>query len=141
VDKISETVHHKNEAMCFLVRDHLTMLLSFSRPLAAVAFSAWATLAFAAQNQTSPSTNWPTTVEGTVEDILSNMSDDVKMQIRISRKDHLIELHFGLMAGIRNRYGIGNGNDKLMLSACGHPCRPEDASIKIIEAVWDALQK
>jgi hypothetical protein len=124
-------------------REHLIMLLSFSRPLAgAVAFSAWATLAFAAQNQTSPpSNNWPTTVDGAVQDILSNMSDDVKMQIRISRKDHLIELHFGLMTGIRNRYGLGSGNDKLMLSACGHPCRPEDASIKIIEAVWDALQK
>ena len=80
------------------------MLLSFSRRLAgAVAFSAWATLAFAAQNQTSPpSNNWPTTVDGAVQDILSNMSDDVKMQIRISRKDHLIELHFRLMTGIRN---------------------------------------
>lgn len=84
------------------------MLLSFSRPLAgAVAFSAWATLAFAAQNQMSPpSNNWPTTVDGAVQDILSNMSDDVKMQIRISRKDHLIELHFGLMTGIRTM-GLG----------------------------------
>ena len=145
MDKVSESVDHKKRNYEFLVtyREHLIMLLSFSRPLAgAVVFSAWATLAFAAQNQTSPpSNNWPTTVDGAVQDILANMSDDVKMQIRISRKDRLIELHFGLMTGIRNRYGLGSGNDKLMLSACGHPCRPEDASIKIIEAVWDALQK
>jgi hypothetical protein len=119
------------------------MLFSFSTRLAkAVVFSAWSTLIFAAQNQTSPpSSNWPTTVEGAVQDILSYMSDNVKMQISISRKDHLIELHFGLMTGIRDRYGLGSGNNKLMLSACGRPCRPEDASIRIIEAVWDALQK
>jgi hypothetical protein len=125
VDKVSESVDHKKRNHEFLVthREHLIMLLSFSRPLAgAVASSAWAALAFAAQNQTSPPSNkWPTTVDGAVQDILSNMSEDVKMQIRVSRKDRLIELHFGLMTGIRNR--------------------PEGASIKIIEAVWDALQK
>jgi hypothetical protein len=114
-----------------------------SRSLAkAVVFSTWSTLAFAAPNQAPPPSNdWPTTVDGAVKDILSNMSDDVKMQVRISRKDRLVELHFGLMAGIRNRYGVGSGNNKLTLSACGHPCPPEEASIKIIEAVWDALQK
>jgi hypothetical protein len=89
------------------------MLFSFAKQLAeAVTFSVWATLAFAGQTQTSPpSNNWPTTVDGAVQDILSNMSDDVKMQIRISRKDHLIELHFGLMTGVRNRYGLGSGNE------------------------------
>lgn len=32
------------------------------------------------------------------------------------------------------------GNDKLILSACGRPCHPDDASMKIIEALWQALQ-
>jgi hypothetical protein len=105
------------------------------RLIAALAVFAWAICACAAQNQ-----NWPTTVDAAVQDILSNMSDDVKMQLRVFRKDRLIESHFGLMTGIRDRYGIGKGNNKLMLSACGHPCRPEEASIKIMEAVWDALQ-
>jgi Domain of unknown function (DUF6794) len=119
------------------------MLRSFTRSIGAtLAFSAWATFGVAAQNQTpSPSNTWPTTVDGAVHDILSNMSDDVKMQIRVTRRDNLLELHFGLLTGIRNRYGLWNGNDKLMLSACGRPCRPEDASIKIIEALWDELQK
>jgi hypothetical protein len=118
-------------------------LVSFAKSLTkAVAFSAWTTFAFAAQDQKSlPPSIWPTTVDAAVQDIISNMPDDVKMLIRISRRDRLIELHFGLMTDIRGRYGIGSGNDKLMLSACGHPCRPEDASIRIIEAVWDALRK
>jgi hypothetical protein len=108
----------------------------------ALAFSAWANFGFAAQNETPPpSNNWPTTVDDAVHDILSNLSDEEKMQIRITRKEGLMQLHFGLVTGIRDRYGIGRGNDKLMLSACGRPCRPEDASIKIIEALWDALQK
>jgi hypothetical protein len=39
------------------------------------------------------------------------------------------------------RIALWNGNERLILSACGRPCRPEDASIKIIEALWDELQK
>lgn len=80
-------------------------------------------------------------MDGAVHDILSNMSDDVKMQIRVSRRNSLVESHFGLMTGIRERYGLWNGNEQLILSACGHPCLPEDAAIKIIEALWDELQK
>jgi hypothetical protein len=119
------------------------MLYSLTKLIGAiVVFGVWANFGFAAQNQTlSPSNTWPTTVEGAVHDMLSNMSDDVKMQIRITRRDSLLELNYGLLTGIRNRYGLWNGNNKLMLSACGHPCRPEDASIKIIEALWDELQK
>jgi hypothetical protein len=99
------------------------------------------TLVVAAQNQLQSSKDWPTTVDAAVHDILSNLSDEEKMQIRITRKDGLMQLHFGLVTGIRNRYGLLKGNDKLLLSACGHPCRPDDASVKIIEALWEALQK
>jgi hypothetical protein len=41
---------------------------------------------------------------------------------------------------IRNRYGLWRGNDKLILSACGQPCHPDDASMKIIEAIWEEFR-
>ncbi|WP_456753598.1 DUF6794 domain-containing protein [Bradyrhizobium sp. USDA 4461] len=47
----------------------------------------------------------------------------------------------GFGTWIRNRYGLWRGNDKLILSACGFRCHPEDASMKIIEAVWQAQHK
>ena len=120
----------------------LNMPRSCTRSIAAAfVISAWMTLVVAAQNQLQSSKDRPTTVDAAVHDILSNLSDEEKMQIRITRKDGLMQLHFGLVTGIRNRYGLLKGNDKLLLSACGHPCRPDDASVKIIEALWEALQK
>ncbi len=32
-------------------------------------------------------------------------------------------------------------SSRLTVSACGQPCHPDDASMRIIEAVWQALQK
>jgi hypothetical protein len=34
--------------------------------------------------------------------------------------------------------GTWRGNEKLILSACAFPCHADDASGKILEAVWDA---
>jgi hypothetical protein len=43
--------------------------------------------------------------------------------------------------GIRNHYGLWHGNSRLIEAVCGGPCHPDDASIIIIEKVWDALQQ
>jgi hypothetical protein len=85
--------------------------------------------------------NWPVTVEGAVDDLLPRLSLSEKLMVRFMKKEDTISLHLGLGMLIRNRYGLWRGNDKLILSACGFPCHPDDASVKIIEAVWQELHK
>jgi hypothetical protein len=84
---------------------------------------------------------WPTTVEETVKDILSEMPEKDKELVRTTKKEDLIKFHHGWGTGIRNYYGLWRGNKKLLESACAKPCHPDDASMLIIEAVWSKLQK
>jgi hypothetical protein len=84
---------------------------------------------------------WPITVEQAVSDIIPRLSQFEKLKIRLTKKENTISLYFDLGTSIRNRYGLWRGNDKLMLSACGTRCHPDDASMKIIEALWQELQK
>jgi hypothetical protein len=84
---------------------------------------------------------WPITVEQAVSDIISRLSQFEKLKTRLTKKENTISLYFDPGTSIRNRYGLWRGNDKLILSACGTRCHPDDASMKIIEAVWQELQK
>lgn len=79
--------------------------------------------------------NWPVTVEEVVRDILPRITPYEKLEMMVTNKDHLNSMHFGLGLWVRNRYGLWRGNEKLILSACGFRCVPDDASAKIIEAV------
>jgi Domain of unknown function (DUF6794) len=86
--------------------------------------------------------NWPVTVDETVRDILPRISRLEKLRIRFMKKEEdTTALHFGLGLWIRNRYGLRRGNEKLLVSACGFRCQPDDASGKIIDAVWETLRK
>lgn len=88
MDKVSESIDRKKRNREFLVayREHLIMLLSFSERLAgAVAFGACATPCI--RRAKSNVAAFGQLVDGAGQNILSNMSDDVKIQIRISRKD------------------------------------------------------
>jgi hypothetical protein len=85
--------------------------------------------------------NWPITVEQAVSDILPRLSLFEKLKIKQTKKENTISLYLDLGTSIRNRYGLWRGNDKLILSACGTRCHPDDASMKIIEALWRELQK
>ena len=83
--------------------------------------------------------NWTTTVEATVDDIISNMSKKEIKRIRNSKKEDLIQYHFGWGTEIRNYYGLWY-NQKLREDACGKDCHPDSASMIIIEKVWEKLQ-
>lgn len=83
---------------------------------------------------------WFETVDAVVKDILERLPEEDKNRIRDSSKADLIQFHHGWGTGIRNYYGLWRGNDRLIASACGKPCHPDDASMIIIEAVWEALQ-
>jgi hypothetical protein len=82
------------------------------------------------------SENWPLTVEDTVRDLLPRISLSERLKIKLTKKENIIALYIDLGTQIRSRYGLWRGNDKLILSACGHRCHPDDASMKIIEALW-----
>ena len=84
----------------------------------------------------------PSTLAEAVAHILSEMSVDDKRLVRETKREDLIKFHFGWGMGIRNALGLWSGNDALLRSACCEGlCHPDDASMKIIEAVWDELQK
>ncbi len=85
--------------------------------------------------------NWPVTVEGVVDDLLPRLYLAEKLMIFFTKKERMTSLHFDLGLLIRNRYGLWRGNEKLMLAACGAPCHPDDASMPIVEAVWQALHR
>ena len=97
-------------------------------------------LAWPAEELLGPD-KWPTSVTETVRDIVQRMAEKDKEIVRTTKKEDLIKFHHGWGTGIRNHYGLWRGNDKLTLSACGKPCHPDEASMVIIEAVWQALQK
>ena len=82
---------------------------------------------------------WPRTVEEAVTRILAGMSDKDKALVKATAKEDLIEFHHGWGTGIRNRFGLWSGNKEL-LADC-HAKEPDEASMVIIEAVWQKLQE
>ena len=82
---------------------------------------------------------WPTTVQATVADLLSGMSNEERNTIKKTDESKLIMFHPSLGAYIRNHYGLWRGNERLIYSACGKPCHPDDASMIIIKATWRTL--
>jgi hypothetical protein len=73
--------------------------------------------------------------------IISRLPEKDRLLIKNTAKENLIQYHHGWGTSIRNYYGLWRGNKNLLVSACGEPCHPDDASMKIIEAVWKELQK
>ena len=82
----------------------------------------------------------PTTVAGVVRDIVARLPAEDRALIKSTRKQDLIKFH-GWRTQIRDRYGLWQSNSKLVEEACSGPCHPDDASMLIIQAVWQALQK
>jgi hypothetical protein len=82
---------------------------------------------------------WPKTVDEAVTSILADMKDADRTRIRDTKKEDLISFHHGWGTGIRDEFGLWRGNTNLM-TAC-HADHPDDASMVIIEAVWQKLQK
>ncbi|HZO46088.1 MAG TPA: DUF6794 domain-containing protein [Xanthobacteraceae bacterium] len=83
----------------------------------------------------------PTTVEGVVRDIIARLSAEDRALVKSTRKQDLIKFHHGWGTHIRNRYGLWQSSSNLIQEACGGPCHPDDASMLIIQAVWQTLQK
>ena len=89
------------------------------------------------------SKQWPTTVDEAVGVVIVTLSDEDKASIAAMAESELIGLHFGLGAWIRNNLGLWKGNDQLMGDARerNQSMHPDDASMVIIEAVWERLRE
>ncbi len=77
-----------------------------------------------------------------VDFVLVRLSDGDKQQLRETPKDGLIEHHFGLGMWIRNKLQLWDR--KLDLSGPIDELRlmlADDASMRIIEGVWEKLQQ
>ena len=83
--------------------------------------------------------SWPKTVDEAVTRLVTTMSDAEKIEVRDKKKTDLIEYHLNWGMGIRNEFGLRKGNTDLMADC--HTQEPDEASMVIIEAVWQKLQK
>jgi len=86
---------------------------------------------------------WPATIDEAVGVVIATLSDEDKAAMAAMAESELIGLHFGLGAWIRNNLGLWKGNDQLMRAAreCNQSMHPDDASMVIIEAVWERLRE
>ena len=85
---------------------------------------------------------WPATVDATVNDLVERMPDSSKDELAAMDEESLAMTHFGIGMHIRNYYGRWRGNEKLIRDACGgEPCHPDDASGRIVKALWSKLRE
>ncbi len=81
----------------------------------------------------------PKTLDEAVALILKDMSPENINTIKNTKRNDLIKYHHGWGTGIRNSFGLWQDDSELLQSICSTRCHPDDASMKIIEAVWDKL--
>ena len=91
------------------------------------------------KKQSGSEDEWPRTVEEATARLLAVMSDKDKELVRKTAEEDLIGFHHGWGMGIRNDFGLWQGNDAL-LKSCGEQ-HPDDASMVIIRSVWKELRK
>ena len=83
----------------------------------------------------------PSSVDAVVAELVAGLSAEDKQTLRSTPAEELILYHHGWGTGIRNHYQLWGGNEALLRDACGGElCHPDDASMVIIERVWQALQ-
>ncbi|MFH1437170.1 MAG: DUF6794 domain-containing protein [Pseudomonadota bacterium] len=81
----------------------------------------------------------PATIDEAVAFVLPQMSEEDKKTMRDTPKKDLIKYHHGFGTAIRNKLGLWSGNAELMKAAKAN--HPDDASMVIIEALWEKLQE
>lgn len=80
----------------------------------------------------------PKTVNEAVTILLSEMSGREKLILLNIKREDLILSHLTWGEKIRNRFGLWSDNDGLIKDA--KVSHPDSVSMKIMEAVWEALQ-
>jgi hypothetical protein len=82
----------------------------------------------------------PQSLTEAVDLIVKELDSKSRATLLQTKREDLIQFHHGWGTGIRNSMCLWGGNDQLIRSACGGKlCHPDDASMLIMEAVWDRL--
>jgi hypothetical protein len=83
----------------------------------------------------------PRSVTQVVDRILKDIRPEFRKTLLKTKREDLVQFQHGWGTGIRNSLCLLAGNnDQLLRSACnGELCHPDDASLVIMEAVWDRL--
>ena len=82
----------------------------------------------------------PQSLQEAVDRITEKLDTKARETLLNAKRDDLIRFHHGWGTGIRNSMCLWGGNESLLRSACGGElCHPDDASMKIMESVWDRL--
>ena len=82
---------------------------------------------------------WPETVDQAVGVLLGLLPDGEKAKIAAMSQDDLVALHLGMGMWIRNNLGLWSENSALLQSARAQ--NPDDASVVIIEDLWQRLRE
>jgi hypothetical protein len=85
----------------------------------------------------------PRNVTRAVDRIVRDMYPQLKEKLLQTKREDLAQFQVDWGTGIRNSLCLMAGNnDQLIRSACGGDlCHPDEASMVIMESVWDRLQK
>jgi hypothetical protein len=83
----------------------------------------------------------PRNVTRVVDRIVKNIEPEFRVKLLETKREDLVQFQQGWGTGIRDSLCLEAGNNnQLMRSACnGDLCHPEEASMVIMEAVWDRL--
>lgn len=81
----------------------------------------------------------PTTVKEAVQHLLSRLDEESRTNLKDMARNNLGDLHHGYGAGIRSHLGLWGKNRPLMNDPEIAGMHPDDASIYIIEQMWDFL--
>jgi len=88
-----------------------------------------------------PQSQWPHTVAAAVPLVLAVMSPTQRFIIRDTPKENLPLFQGEWGDDIEHLLGLDKGNSALVTAACAAPCPIDQATLKVMEAVWDALAK
>jgi hypothetical protein len=84
----------------------------------------------------------PRSVTEVVDRIVKEIHPKLRETLLTTKREDLVQFQHGWGTGIRDSLCLWAGNnDQLLRSACkGELCHPEEASMVIMEGVWDRLQ-
>lgn len=85
----------------------------------------------------------PRNVTRAVDRIVADMYPELREKLLTTKREDLVQFQADWGKGIRNSLClVAGGNDQLTRSACnGQLCHPDEASLIIMQSVWDRLQK
>ena len=87
-----------------------------------------------------PQSQWPHTVAEAVPSILALLTPTQQSIISNTARENLFWLQGEWGDDIEQLLGLNSGNTALREAACGHPCPVDQATLKLMEASWEALK-